>query len=48
MLFGTDSTLVDPAIALGVVAAAKMTESEYEHVMWRNAAKLFGIDEVAA
>lgn len=48
MMFGTDSTLVDPAIALGVVADAKMTEREYEHVMWRNATKLFGIDEVAA
>ncbi|WP_258950409.1 amidohydrolase family protein [Lentzea californiensis] len=44
MLFGTDSTLVDPAIALGVIADADVTEHEYEHVMWRNAAGLFGIE----
>jgi hypothetical protein len=44
MLFGTDSTLVDPAIAMGVVLDADLTEGEYEHVMWRNAARLFGID----
>ena len=43
MLFGTDSTLVDPAIALGVVMDAELSEVEYEHVMWRNAAELFGI-----
>lgn len=48
MLFGTDSTLVDPVIALGVVAAAGMTEREYEHVMWRNAERLFGIGGDAA
>ncbi|KJK45806.1 metal-dependent hydrolase [Lentzea aerocolonigenes] len=43
MLFGTDSTLVDPAIALGVVMDAGLSEDEYEHVMWRNASRLFGI-----
>jgi len=48
LLFGTDSTLVDPAIALGVVADADLTEHEYEHVMWRNATELFGLGEVAA
>lgn len=47
MLFGTDSTLVDPAIALGVVLDAELTEREYEHVMWRNAAALFGIEATA-
>jgi predicted TIM-barrel fold metal-dependent hydrolase len=47
VLFGTDSTLVDPAIALGMVADAELTEIEHEHVMWRNAARLFGL-EVAA
>ncbi|MFI6093987.1 amidohydrolase family protein [Lentzea sp. NPDC051213] len=44
MLFGTDSTLVDPAISLGVVVEAGMTEDEYDYVMWRNAARLFGIE----
>ncbi|MEU7475952.1 amidohydrolase family protein [Lentzea sp. NPDC042327] len=43
VLFGTDSTLVDPAIALGVVVDAGLSEREHEHVMWRNAAGLFGI-----
>ncbi|WP_410572329.1 amidohydrolase family protein [Amycolatopsis sp. cmx-4-61] len=43
LLFGTDSTLVDPAIAMGVVLEADLTDEEYEHVMWRNAARLFGI-----
>jgi predicted TIM-barrel fold metal-dependent hydrolase len=48
MLFGTDSTLVDPAIALGMIADAELTEHEYEHVMWRNATALFGLDGAAA
>jgi predicted TIM-barrel fold metal-dependent hydrolase len=44
MLFGTDSTLVDPAIAMGVVLDADLTDDEWDHVMWRNAARLFGIE----
>ncbi|HKN51450.1 MAG TPA: amidohydrolase family protein, partial [Amycolatopsis sp.] len=44
LLFGTDSTLVDPAIAMGVVLEDDLTDDEYEHVMWRNAARLFGIE----
>ncbi|WP_432854272.1 amidohydrolase family protein [Amycolatopsis sp. CA-161197] len=44
MLFGTDSTLVDPAIAMGVVLEADLTDDEYEHVMGRNAARLFGLE----
>ncbi|HUQ59434.1 amidohydrolase family protein [Lentzea sp.] len=48
VLFGTDSTLVDPAIALGMVADAELTELEHEHVMWRNATGLFGLGEAAA
>jgi predicted TIM-barrel fold metal-dependent hydrolase len=44
LLFGTDSTLVDPAIAFGVVLEAEPTDVEYEHVMWRNAARLFGLE----
>jgi uncharacterized protein len=50
MLFGTGSTAVDPAIALGAVVDAGLTEDEHEHVMWRNAARLFGIstDQVAS
>ena len=44
MLFGTDSTLIDPAIAMGVVLEADLTDDEYDHVMWRNAARLFDMD----
>lgn len=40
-LFGTDATLIDPAVSLGVVADARLDPVEREHVMWRNAVELF-------
>jgi predicted TIM-barrel fold metal-dependent hydrolase len=43
LLFGTDSTLVDPSIALGVVRDAAFTPDELERVLWRNATELFGL-----
>ncbi|MFF0789002.1 amidohydrolase family protein [Streptomyces spiralis] len=43
LLFGTDSTLIDPAVALGAVAAARLPTDVVEHVMWRNAAELFAL-----
>ncbi|NGN63630.1 amidohydrolase family protein [Streptomyces sp. A7024] len=43
LLFGTDSTLVDPCVALGVVRDADFTPAELERVLWRNAAELFGL-----
>ncbi|GAA3928530.1 hypothetical protein GCM10023085_07200 [Actinomadura viridis] len=44
-LFGTDSTLIDPCVALGVVRDAGFTGEELERVLWRNAAELFGLAE---
>ncbi|MEU5879902.1 amidohydrolase family protein [Spirillospora sp. NPDC047279] len=43
LLFGTDSTLIDPASAFGAVAAANLTGEVAEQVAWRNAADLFGL-----
>ncbi|MFH8618979.1 amidohydrolase family protein [Streptomyces sp. NPDC017979] len=40
-LFGTDATLVDPALALGVLRDAGLTPGERERVLWRNATELF-------
>jgi predicted TIM-barrel fold metal-dependent hydrolase len=42
-LFGTDSTLIDPCISLGVIRDAGFTADELEQVLWRNAADLFGL-----
>lgn len=41
LLFGTDATLIDPAVALGVVADAGLDDRERELMMWRNASALF-------
>ncbi|MGW5679882.1 DegT/DnrJ/EryC1/StrS family aminotransferase [Streptomyces sp. NPDC003860] len=40
-LLGTDATLVDPALALGVLRDAGLTPGERERVLWRNATELF-------
>lgn len=42
VLFGTDATLLDPAVAFGQVAAADMSSDELDDVLWRNALALFG------
>lgn len=47
LLFGTDSTLIDPASAFGAVAAARLPSEVAERMAWRNAAELFGIDPSA-
>ncbi|MGJ6969164.1 amidohydrolase family protein [Streptosporangium sp. G11] len=41
LLFGTDSTLIDPASAFGSVAAAGLTGDAADLLAWRNAAALF-------
>ncbi|WP_433377564.1 amidohydrolase family protein [Streptosporangium sp. CA-115845] len=41
LLFGTDSTLIDPAAAFGSVAAAGLTGDAADRLAWRNAATLF-------
>jgi uncharacterized protein len=43
LLFGTDSTLIDPASALGAVVASGVSGLPAERLAWRNAASLFGI-----
>ncbi len=43
LLFGTDSTLIDPAVALGAVHAARLSQDVLDAMMWRNAADLFGL-----
>jgi predicted TIM-barrel fold metal-dependent hydrolase len=40
-LFGTDSTLIDPCISLGVIRDAGFTEAELEQVLSSNAERLF-------
>ncbi|GAA2360175.1 hypothetical protein GCM10010404_11900 [Nonomuraea africana] len=47
LLFGTDSTLIDPASAFGAVAAAGLSPDVAEMVAWRNAVQLFGLDITA-
>ncbi|MEV6413458.1 amidohydrolase family protein [Kribbella sp. NPDC051718] len=40
-LFGTDSTLIDPCVSLGVIRDAGFTESELRKVLSGNALRLF-------
>lgn len=40
-LFGTDSTLIDPCISLGVIRDAGFTQDELEKVLSKNAEALF-------
>lgn len=42
-LFGTDSTLIDPCISLGVIRDAGFTPEELEQVLSTNASRLFGL-----
>ena len=44
LLFGTDATLIDPAVALGLYADADLAPESAELIFWRNAADLFGLD----
>lgn len=42
-LFGTDSTLIDPCISLGVIRDAGFSTEELEQVLATNAARLFSL-----
>lgn len=42
LLFGTDSTLIDPALSVGAFRAAELDLHEVELIMHRNAERLFG------
>ncbi|WP_279581527.1 amidohydrolase family protein [Fodinicola feengrottensis] len=43
LLFGTDATLIDPAVSFGLVQDAGLTPAVAEAMYWRNAAELFGL-----
>ncbi|MCG5214171.1 amidohydrolase family protein [Streptosporangium soli] len=43
LLFGTDSTLIDPASVVGALAAANLDAETAEAIAWRNAAQLFDL-----
>lgn len=43
LMFGTDATLIDPAVALGSVLAAGLDRKTYDAMMWANAAREFAI-----
>lgn len=45
LLFGTDATLIDPAVAVGVVADAELPTEVADQLYWRNAVSLFGLEE---
>jgi hypothetical protein len=42
VLFGSDMTLLDPAIMLGMMDDAGLTEAQRKRLMWDNAERLFG------
>lgn len=45
LLFGSDSTLIDPALSIGAFRAAGLDEQEEELIMHRNAERLFGLQQ---
>jgi hypothetical protein len=48
LLFGTDATLIDPAVSFGLVEDAGLAPAVAEAMYWRNAAELFGLPQSAA
>jgi hypothetical protein len=42
VLFGSDMTLLDPAIMFGMMSDVGLSEQDREKVMWDNAVQLFG------
>lgn len=43
LLFGTDATLIDPAVSFGLVEDARLSPDASEAMYWRNAAELFNV-----
>ncbi|BCJ28145.1 amidohydrolase family protein [Actinocatenispora sera] len=43
LLFGTDATLIDPAVSFGLVEDAALDPATAEALYWRNAAALFDL-----
>jgi uncharacterized protein len=48
LLFGTDATLIDPAVSIGLVRDARLDDQTAQRLYWRNAADLFGLHEALA
>lgn len=48
LLFGTDATLIDPAVSFGLVEAAGLPDPVADALYWRNAAELFDLAEDVA
>ncbi|MBO0869895.1 MAG: amidohydrolase family protein, partial [Micromonosporaceae bacterium] len=48
LLFGTDATLIDPAISIGLVRDARLDDATAQRLYWRNAADLFGLHTALA
>lgn len=44
LLFGSDSTLIDPGVTLGAIDAACLSEEEQRLIMFENARDLFGLE----
>lgn len=45
LVFGTDATLIDPAVSFGMVRDAELSPELSEAMYWRNAAELFGLTD---
>ncbi|MCI8375490.1 MAG: amidohydrolase family protein [Lachnospiraceae bacterium] len=43
ILYGSDYTMMDPSVMLGVVLGARLTPAEKECILYRNAKELFGL-----
>lgn len=41
LMFGSDATLIHPAVTLGAIRAASLSAAEEELVLWRNAVEVF-------
>lgn len=43
LMFGTDASLIDPAVAFGAIEAAELTHAERDAIMAHNAVELFNL-----
>jgi predicted TIM-barrel fold metal-dependent hydrolase len=48
ILFGTDATLIDPAVAFGLLADCEPGPELAEQIFWKNAADLFDLHDALA
>ena len=45
VLFGTDAPFCDPMVEIKKVLLAGLTEEQLDHVMYKNAVRLMGLEE---